>query len=197
MTFKMSEQVQTIKIFNLRSDTNEFIGAGDAYIPPHTGLPANCTDIAPPDIPSSHIAVFDAETKTWSLKEDHRGETVYDTQTGNQVYISEPGPLPENVTSVSPDGEYQKWDGKAWVKDEAAEKAAQLRQAEETKSRLLQMASGKIAPLQDAVDLGLATDDEKVQLDEWKKYRVLVNRVDTSTAPKIDWPKKPEQPRTL
>ncbi|ECD0768888.1 tail fiber assembly protein [Salmonella enterica subsp. enterica serovar Papuana] len=197
MTFKMSDTPQTIKIFNLRSDTNEFIGAGDAYIPPHTGLPANCTDIAPPDIPSSHIAVFDAETKTWSLKEDHRGETVYDTQTGNQVYISEPGPLPENVTSVSPDGEYQKWDGKAWVKDEAAEKAAQLRQAEETKSRLLQMASGKIASLQDAVDLGLATDDEKVQLDEWKKYRVLVNRVDTSTAPKIDWPKKPEQPRTL
>ncbi len=39
MTFKMSEQAQTIKIFNLRSDTNEFIGAGDAYIPPHTGLP--------------------------------------------------------------------------------------------------------------------------------------------------------------
>ncbi|EBZ2196330.1 tail fiber assembly protein [Salmonella enterica] len=190
MTFKMSEQAQTIKIFNLRSDTNEFIGAGDAYIPPHTGLPANCTDIAPPDIPSSHIAVFDAETQTWSLQEDHRGETVYDTITGNQVYISAPGPLPENVTSVSPDGEYQKWDGKAWVKDEAAEKAAQLRQAEETKSRLLQMASEKIAPLQDAVDLGLATDDEKAQLDEWKKYRVLVNRVDTLNP---DWPEKPSQ----
>ncbi|EBA0294177.1 tail fiber assembly protein [Salmonella enterica] len=199
MTFKMSEQAQTIKVYNLRSDTNEFIGAGDAYIPPHTGLPANCTDIAPPDIPSSHIAVFDAETQTWSLHEDHRGETVYDTTTGNQVYISEPGPLPENVTSVSPDGEYQKWDGKAkvWVKDEVAEKAAQLRQAEETKNRLLQIASEKIAPLQDAVDLDIATDDEKAQLDEWKKYRVLVNRVDTSTAPKIDWPKKPEQPRTL
>ncbi|MEX8742732.1 tail fiber assembly protein [Salmonella enterica] len=190
MIFKMSEQAQTIKIFNLRSDTNEFIGAGDAYIPPHTGLPANCTDIAPPDIPSSYIAVFDSETQTWSLYEDHRGETVYDTTTGNQVYISELGPLPENVTSVSPDDEYQKWDGKAWVKDEAAEKAAQLRQAEETKSRLLQMASEKIAPLQDAVDLGLATDDEKAQLDEWKKYRVLVNRVDTLNP---DWPEKPSQ----
>ncbi|EAN3306083.1 tail fiber assembly protein [Salmonella enterica] len=190
MIFKMSEQAQTIKIFNLRSDTNEFIGAGDAYIPPHTGLPANCTDIAPPDIPSSYIAVFDSETQTWSLHEDHRGETVYDTTTGNQVYISELGPLPENVTSVSPDGEYQKWDGKAWVKDEAAEKAAQLRQAEETKSRLLQMASEKIAPLQDAVDLGLATDDEKAQLDEWKKYRMLVNRVDTLNP---DWPEKPSQ----
>ncbi|EGA3601717.1 tail fiber assembly protein [Salmonella enterica] len=190
MTFKMSEQAQTITIYNLRSDTNEFIGTGDAYIPPHTGLPANCTDIAPPDIPASHIAVFDAETETWSLHEDHRGETVYDTTTGNQMYISDPGPLPENVTSVSPGGEYQKWDSKAkvWVKDEAAETAARLREAEGNKSRLLQMASGKIAPLQDAVDLGIATDDEKAQLDEWKKYRVLVNRVDTSNP---DWPEQP------
>ncbi|EBT7115325.1 tail fiber assembly protein [Salmonella enterica] len=199
MTFKMSEQGRTIKIFNLRSDTNEFIGAGDAYIPPHTGLPANCTDVAPPDIPAGHTAVFDRESGAWSLFEDHRGQTVYDTTTGNQVYISALGPLPENVTSVSPGGEYLKWDGKAkvWVKDEVAEKAAQLRQAEETKNRLLQIASEKIAPLQDAVDLDIATDDEKAQLDEWKKYRVLVNRVDISTAPKIDWPKKPEQPRTL
>ncbi|EKD5486891.1 TPA: tail fiber assembly protein [Salmonella enterica] len=188
MTFKMSDTPQTIKIFNLRSDTNEFIGAGDAYIPAHTGLPANCTDIAPPEIPASHIAVFDSETQTWSLKEDHRGETLYDTITGNQVYISEPGPLPENVTSVSPDGKYQKWDGKAWVKDEAAEAAERLREADETKNRLLQMASGKIAPLQDAVDLGIATDDEKARLDEWKKYRVRVNRVDTL---KPVWPEIP------
>ncbi len=188
MTFKMSSKARTITIYNLRSDTNEFIGAGDAYIPPHTGLPANCTDIAPPDIPASHIAVFDAETEMWSLHEDHRGETIYDTTTGNQVYISSPGPLPENVTSVSPDGEYQKWNGKAWVKDEVAETAARLREAEGTKSRLLQTAAEKIAPLQDAVDLEIATDDEKVQLDEWKKYRVLVNRVDTTNP---DWPDVP------
>ncbi|ECT9573668.1 tail fiber assembly protein [Salmonella enterica] len=188
MTFKMSEQAQTIKIFNLRSDTNEFIGAGDAYIPPHTGLPANCTDVSPPEIPASHIAVFDAEAETWSLKEDHRGETVYDIATGNQVYISDPGPLPENVTSVSPDGKYQKWDGKAWVKDEAAVAAARLREAEGTKSRLLLMASGKIAPLQDAVDLDEATDKEKASLLAWRKYRVLVNRLDTTNP---DWPYVP------
>ncbi|HFW4204432.1 TPA: tail fiber assembly protein [Salmonella enterica subsp. enterica serovar Aberdeen] len=190
MTFKMSEQAQTIKIYNLRSDTNEFIGAGDAYIPPHTGLPANCTDIAPPDIPASHIAVFDAETQTWSLKEDHRGETVYDKTTGNQMYISEPGPLPENVTSVSPGGGYKKWDSKAqvWVNDEAAEAAARLREAEGTKNRLLQIASEKIAPLQDAVDLNEATDKEKASLLAWREYRVLVNRVDTSNP---DWPEQP------
>ncbi|EAP3673625.1 tail fiber assembly protein [Salmonella enterica] len=190
MTFKMSDTPQTIKIFNLRSDTNEFIGAGDAYIPPHTGLPANCTDIAPPDIPSSYIAVFDAETETWSLHEDHRGETVYDTTTGNQMYISDPGPLPENVTSVSPGGEYQKWDSKTkvWVNDEAAEAAARLREAEGTKNRLLQIASEKIAPLQDAVDLDEATDKEKASLLAWRKYRVQVNRVDTLNP---DWPEQP------
>ncbi|EAA4075106.1 tail fiber assembly protein [Salmonella enterica subsp. enterica serovar Napoli] len=189
MTFKMSSKAQTIKIFNLRSDTNEFIGAGDAYIPPHTGLPAHSTDSEPPEIPSGQVAVFDSEKTAWSLIEDHRGQTVYRTDTGEEFYIQELGPLPENVTSVSPDGEYQKWDGKAWVKDEAAEKAAQLRQAEETKSRLLQMASEKIAPLQDAVDLDEATDKEKASLLAWKKYRVQVNRVDTSSP---DWPEKPE-----
>ncbi|EEI4449420.1 DUF4376 domain-containing protein [Salmonella enterica] len=117
MAFKMSNEPQTIKTFNLRSDTNEFIGAGDAYIPPHTGLPANCTDIAPPDIPASHIAVFDAETETWSLHEDHRGETVYDTQTGNQVYISEAGPLPENTTTQAPTSPVDKFENGKWVAD--------------------------------------------------------------------------------
>ncbi|EHL44462.1 DUF4376 domain-containing protein [Salmonella enterica] len=117
MAFKMSNEPQTIKIFNLRSDTNEFIGAGDAYIPPHTGLPANCTDIAPPDIPASHIAVFDPENETWSLHEDHRGETVYDTTTGNQVYISEAGPLPENTTIQAPSSPVDKFENGKWVAD--------------------------------------------------------------------------------
>ncbi|EHO0010872.1 tail fiber assembly protein, partial [Escherichia coli] len=55
MAFRMSEQARTIKIYNLLAGTNEFIGEGDAYIPPHTGLPANSTDIAPPDIPAGFV----------------------------------------------------------------------------------------------------------------------------------------------
>ncbi|EAA2712373.1 tail fiber assembly protein [Salmonella enterica subsp. enterica] len=38
------------------------------------------------------------------------------------------------------------------------------------------------------MDPGIATDEEKSQLAEWKKYRVLVNRVDTSNP---DWPEQP------
>ncbi len=61
MAFRMSEQARTIKIYNLLAGTNEFIGEGDAYIPPHTGLPANSTDIAPPDIPAGFVAVFNSD----------------------------------------------------------------------------------------------------------------------------------------
>ena len=45
--------------------------------------------------------------------------------------------------------------------------------------------------LRDAVDLGIATDAETAALTEWKKYRVLLNRVDTSAAPEIEWPTQP------
>ncbi|EEN3926369.1 DUF4376 domain-containing protein [Salmonella enterica subsp. enterica serovar Poona] len=117
MAFKMSEETRTVRVYNLRADTHEFIGTSDAWIAPHTGLPANCTDIAPPDIPASHIAVFDPETETWSLNEDHRGETVYDTQTGNPVYISEPGPLPENTTTQAPTSPIDKFENGQWTPD--------------------------------------------------------------------------------
>ncbi len=81
MAFRMSEQPRTIKIYNLLAGTNEFIGEGDAYIPPHTGLPANSTDIAPPDIPLA-LAVFNSDEASWHLVEDHRGKTVYDVASG-------------------------------------------------------------------------------------------------------------------
>ena len=54
------------------------------------------------------------------------------------------------------------------------------------------VASEHIAPLQDAVDLEIATEEETSLLEAWKKYRVLLNRVDTSTAPDIEWPEEPD-----
>ncbi len=45
MTFKMTDKARTLKVYNLLEGTNEYIGVGDAYIPPFTGLPANCTEI--------------------------------------------------------------------------------------------------------------------------------------------------------
>ncbi|EFD9661967.1 tail fiber assembly protein [Escherichia coli] len=156
-----------------------------------TGLPANSTDIAPSDIPAGFVAVFNSDEASWHLVEDHRGKTVYDVASGDELFISELGPLPENVTWLSPEGEFQKWNGTAWVKDTEAEKMFRIREAEETKNNLMQVASEHIAPLQDAADLEIATEEETSLLEAWKKYRVLLNRVDTSTAPDIEWPTNP------
>ncbi|MCS6311354.1 tail fiber assembly protein, partial [Escherichia coli] len=38
-----------------------------------------------------------------------------------------------------------------------------------------------------AADLEIATEEEISLLEAWKKYRVLLNRVDTSVAPDIEW----------
>ena len=58
------------------------------------------------------------------------------------------------------------------------------------KDRLLALATLRIAPLQDAVDLDDATAAEVVLLKKWKQYRVAVNRVDP-TAENLKWPVPP------
>ncbi|MET4878659.1 tail fiber assembly protein [Morganella morganii] len=70
-------------------------------------------------------------------------------------------------------------------------KEQQIEQAEAEKQLRISEAAVTIAPLQDAVDLDMATPKEEALLKEWKKYRVMLNRVDTSTAPDIIWPIKP------
>lgn len=76
----------------------------------------------------------------------------------------------------------------------ALEETAQdeIAKAEAIKAQLRLIADTAIIPLEDAVDLGLATDDEISSRNDWRKFRVLLNRVDTSAAPDIEWPVKPE-----
>ncbi len=67
----------------------------------------------------------------------------------------------------------------------------EIQLAKTRKSELLVEASDIIAPLQDASDLGIVTDEEAASLLLWKRYRVMLNRLDLSTAPAIDWPERP------
>ncbi|WP_432716266.1 tail fiber assembly protein [Pantoea agglomerans] len=66
-----------------------------------------------------------------------------------------------------------------------------IAQAEALRAKLLAQATTALAPLQDAIDFDLATDAERTSLDAWKTFRVLLNRLDISTAPDIEWPVKP------
>lgn len=78
-----------------------------------------------------------------------------------------------------------------WVDIEPPTREEAIENAEALKAQLLSVAAQAIAPLQDAVDLSMATDDEMASLSAWKKYRVLLNRVDTSEPDEIEWPESP------
>lgn len=63
-------------------------------------------------------------------------------------------------------------------------------EASRTKKRLVQAADARIAVLSDAQLLDMATEEELQALEKWRRYRVLLARVDT-TASDITWPEVP------
>jgi hypothetical protein len=58
---------------------------------------------------------------------------------------------------------------------------------------LLAEAAIRIAPLQDAVDLGLTAAEDALLLRAWKSYRIALNRIDTDAGfpREISWPTRP------
>lgn len=76
----------------------------------------------------------------------------------------------------------------AWVDLPPPTPRQLIDQAEQKKETLRATADKEIVWRQDAVDAELATEEETVALSEWKKYRVLLMRVDAS---KPVWPTPP------
>ncbi|MNF11580.1 Caudovirales tail fiber assembly protein [compost metagenome] len=58
----------------------------------------------------------------------------------------------------------------------------------------MQDAGLAVAPLQDAVDLGVATEEQVEQLSAWKFYRIELSEVPQQAGwPRtIEWPVKPD-----
>lgn len=180
-----------IVVFNYDSQTRAYLSQSTEYLPVGVSIPANaCTD-KPLKTKSGYVVCRNSKLTGWEYQADHRGETVWNIKTGESLQITAPGDYPANTTLYEPVTAYDKWNGERWVTDEAARKTAEVAEANATKAALINSASEQIAPLQDAVDLDMATDDEKARFDAWRKYRVLLTRVDTSTAPAIVWPDMP------
>lgn len=91
-----------------------------------------------------------------------------------------PAPLGKYIDTV---------DGRpGWV-DMPPPTAEQQQQAAQSKQAGLRAkADSEINWRQDAMDAGIATEDETAALTEWKKYRVLLMRVVTT---KPEWPNLP------
>ena len=101
--------------------------------------------------------------------------------------VDESGELPERSTFTEPpgleEGQVAVWAAGVWgVLDERPVIASVVDVAgnERQRDSLLALAAIRIAPLQDAVDLDDASDEEVALLKKWKQYRVALNRIDTA-----------------
>ncbi|HGW8460433.1 TPA: tail fiber assembly protein [Klebsiella pneumoniae] len=150
-------------------------------------LPEGCTFVAPPEGKSTFVTHWNGTE--WIYLKDLRGQLAWNTETRESTTILEVGPVPDGYTLKMP-GQFDEWDGSAWVKNEDAEKAYIIAQADRQKAKLLSAASEQVSLLSYAASSGQATDDEAMQLARWEEYRLAVSRVDT-TATDIVWPEKP------
>ena len=179
-------------VYNYDGETREYLSTSVEYLVVGVGIPANSSTDAPVDEKAGFAICRTASLDGWEHVPDHRGETVYDTATGQPIGITAPGDYPDNVTTLEPLTPYDRWNGHEWVTDEDAQKSAQVMAAEQQKSALLAEAQSTISLWQTGLQLGIISDDDKASLITWMNYIQALNAVDTSAAPDIGWPVKPE-----
>ena len=168
----------------------EFSQATYQYLPVGVGLPANAYLEVPKNVQDNQAIIHNGQQ--WTYPKDLRGTTIYSTETGVETTMQEVGDIPEGYTTLKPGSEFDKWDGKKWQLDKNKQNQSQVNQATTQKNQLIAEATSQINYLQDAVDSQIASEQEIQLLAEWKKYRVLVNRIEEQQAPNIDWPKQPK-----
>lgn len=118
----------------------------------------------------------------------------------------EAGSLPEDIAPVSnetfsifsgtpPEGMLRGADDNgnpAWVSIPPLSHEQLVEQAEEVKGELLNNAKSTISLWQTELQLDVISDEDKASLIAWMKYIKAVQAVDTSKAPDVSWPDKPE-----
>ena len=80
----------------------------------------------------------------------------------------------------------------AWIDEPPRTAEQQKSDALNMKTTLRAKADAEISWRQDAVDAEIATTEEAAALAEWKKYRIMLMRIDTDTEPDITWPEPPQ-----
>lgn len=181
-----------LTVYSVEPHQREFQTVTMEYLAAGVGLPAfGYAD--KPDLPGEGFAlVRSADEKQWETIADYRGQTAYSTETGQPEIIAFLGELPDTLTLLAPVTAYDKWDGSQWVTDTEAQHADEIAVAEQQKQALLSEAQQQITGWQTELQLGIISDDDKASLIIWMNYIKAVQAVDTSTAPDIQWPDKPE-----
>ncbi len=163
MAFRMSEQPRTITIYNLLAGTNEFIGEGDAYIPPHI-------QVCQQTVPILHHQIFLLALWLFSTVMRHRGISLktigvkrFMTWLPATRYLFLNSVRYRKMLPVVAGGSIRS--GTAQGGRIRKQKNCSDPGGRRNKNSLMQVASEHIAPLQDAVDLEIATEEENSLLE--------------------------------
>ena len=182
-------------IYNYDPITRIFTGASEADESPlEPGvylIPAHATTIEPPAVADGKVARYRPDDVMWELVPDIRG-TWYDAD-GQAVQIDD---LDADVSALTrtppPDATYILING-GWK--QCPDKVAAAKKAEMDMAVAAGMAAAnqRIAVLQDAVDLEMATAEEEAALKSWRRYRVLLSRAQSdANYPNVSLPEQPD-----
>ncbi|WP_338884837.1 tail fiber assembly protein [Xenorhabdus sp. TH1] len=131
---------------------------------------------------NTYIRVYNGSSGQWSVWSELYTTTSKPTAADLRLYSR--AEIDDITSQISSLGVKQQWvDVTA---NENLISVTKTQQAKSQKKYLMIQATDAIAPLQYAVDLQMATNTEQSKLTEWKRYYLLLNRVDCSTAPNID-----------
>ncbi|HCN2480972.1 TPA: tail fiber assembly protein [Escherichia coli] len=189
----IATQAGNITVYNYDGETREYIFTSTEYLAVGVGIPAcSCLD-APGAYKAGYAICRSADFNSWEYVPDHRGEIVYNTETGDAKEITAPGDYPENTTTIAPLTPYDKWDGEKWVTDTEAQHCAAVEAAEAQRQSLIDAAMASISLMMLKLQAGRQlTQAEITCLNAVLDYIDTVTATDTSTAPDVIWPELPE-----
>jgi len=179
-----------LEVYNYDAVTGEFKNISKEYILKGVGIPAFST--IKPNLSGKAGTTCVYENDEWKLVDDHRGETVYDTETGNERIIKTIGPYPKDTTTLKPKTKYDSWDGSTWITDSRGQHEAEVGFAEKKQNELLVNAQNIISIWQTELQLGIITDKDKASLIDWLAYIRKLKEIKTYQVPDITWPLPPE-----
>ncbi|MCO6520565.1 MAG: tail fiber assembly protein [Snodgrassella sp.] len=185
----------TIPVCQL-DENNYFVGMTTADLDPlesngHYLIPRLCIEAEEPEFKAGYIAQWAGDN--WQYIEDHRGETVYSKETGQEIKISELGKLPETVTTIPCPDSFHHWVEKEnkWVMSPEAEAQRQQQINNERQAKintLLSAAAEKIAAYQDMIDFA-ETEEEATEAEKgllaWRKYRAALLKYQKGLIPEL------------
>ncbi|AKJ42815.1 tail fiber assembly protein [Pragia fontium] len=175
--------------------TNYYFDDRHCYRPYTFSLEANSDSLTPDNalriVPEFKAGYWPCEANgQWQLIIDLRGKIAYSTETKESIVIHQVGDVPVGYTLQKPQP-FDFWDGERWIEDIEQKSSYVIEQQTERKNTLLQEANYQIELLKDAINLDLAESNDQEKLLQWKKYRVLLNRLVIANPSDIVWPEKP------